>query len=131
MAVTYGRITHGNEDPFLVRARELLDIGLRLVTPEKAAMLTAFPFRKFHNPIVVFNNLNVENVRFAVEKLPTWCTGRDYSLIKRCRELSPQLLNEPFNEVKAQMVRFRILNGHLFVIYPLVGRGYDFKVISR
>jgi len=49
MAVTYGRITHGNEDPFLVRARELLDIGLQLVTPEKAAILTTFPFRKFHN----------------------------------------------------------------------------------
>jgi len=29
----------------------------------------------------------------------------------RSRELSQQLLNEPFNEVKARMVRFSIVKG--------------------
>ncbi|KAG1831323.1 cytochrome P450 [Suillus variegatus] len=82
MAVTYGYHAHGHEDPFLSRARELFDIGNRIVSPEKAAMFTAFPF---------------------LEKLPFWCFGRAFSLIGRCRELAQQLLNEPFNEVKAQM----------------------------
>ena len=49
----------------------------------------------------------------------------------RSRELSQQLFNEPFDEVKAQMVRFHIVDVHLFVIYLLVGRGYSFTVISR
>ena len=38
----------------------------------------------------------------AVEKLPMWIGA----LMVRGRELSQQLLNEPFHEVKAQMVRF-------------------------
>jgi hypothetical protein len=42
----------------------------------------------------------------AVEKLPTWCFGGDYALMGHTRELSQQLLNGPFNEVKARMVRF-------------------------
>jgi len=47
--VTYGHVARGDEDPFLARARELIEILTRLLTPEKAAMFTAFPFREFHN----------------------------------------------------------------------------------
>ncbi|KAG1907629.1 cytochrome P450 [Suillus fuscotomentosus] len=54
----------------------------RIVSPEKATMFTAFPF---------------------LEKLPFWCFGGAFALMGRCRELVQQLLNEPFNEVKAQM----------------------------
>ncbi|KAG2056804.1 cytochrome P450 [Suillus hirtellus] len=82
MAVTYGYNAHGHEDPFLSRARELFEIGNCIVSSEKAAMFTAFPF---------------------LEKLPLWCFGGAFSLIGRCRELVQQLLNEPFNKVKAQM----------------------------
>jgi len=60
MAVTYGHIAHGEEDLFPARARELLDVVLRVITPEKAAMFTAFPFRELHDPAVDVN-LNVEN----------------------------------------------------------------------
>ena len=35
----------------------------------------------------------------------------DYALMGRSKELCQQLLDEPFNEVKAQMVRFHIVNG--------------------
>ncbi|KAG1826697.1 cytochrome P450 [Suillus variegatus] len=82
MAVTYGYRAHGHEDPFLSPARELLDIGKYITSPEKAAMFTAFPF---------------------LEKLPFWCFGGAFALMGRSRELAQQLLNEPFNEVKAQM----------------------------
>ncbi|KAG2068900.1 cytochrome P450 [Suillus decipiens] len=82
MAVTYGYVAHGREDPFLTRAHELLDIGEHIISPEKAAMFTAFPF---------------------LENLPFWCFGGALALIGRCRELGQQLLNELFDGVKAQM----------------------------
>ncbi|KAG1836949.1 cytochrome P450, partial [Suillus subalutaceus] len=82
MAVTYGHLAHGHEDPLLTRARELIDIGKHITSPERAAMFVAFPF---------------------LEKLPFWCFGGAFALMGRCRELCQQLLNEPFNIVKAQM----------------------------
>ncbi|KAG1792684.1 cytochrome P450 [Suillus plorans] len=82
MAVTYGHLAHGHEDSFHSRTLELFDIGKHTTSPEKAAMFTAFPF---------------------LEKLPFWCLGPVFSLMGRSRELSQQLLNEPFNEVKAQL----------------------------
>ncbi|KAG1723714.1 cytochrome P450 [Suillus paluster] len=85
MTVTYGHTAHGNEDSFLARASELADIGKRVISPERAVMFTAFPF---------------------LEKLPIWCFGGAYALMARSRELSQQLLNEPFDEVKA-----RVANG--------------------
>jgi hypothetical protein len=57
--------------------------------------------------------LNIQH-EVAVEKLPFWCFGGAFSLIGRCRELVQQLLNEPFNEVKAQIVRLRSALGGNF-----------------
>ncbi|KAG1830207.1 cytochrome P450 [Suillus variegatus] len=83
MSVTYGYTTsRGTQDPFLSRARELLDIAKHLLSPERAAMFTAFPFLK---------------------KLPVWCFRGAYALMERSKELCQQLLNEPFKEVKVQM----------------------------
>ncbi|KAG1771066.1 cytochrome P450 [Suillus placidus] len=82
VAVTYGHLAHGHEDSFLTRAHELLEIAKYIVSPERAAMFTAFPF---------------------LEKLPFWCFGGAFALMGRSRELCQQLLNEPFDEVKAQM----------------------------
>ncbi|KAG1856719.1 cytochrome P450 [Suillus subluteus] len=82
MAVTYGYLAHGHEDPFLALAREVLHIGENIVSPERAALFTAFPF---------------------LEKLPLWCFGGAFALMGRCRELTRQLLNEPFDKVKAQI----------------------------
>ncbi|KAG0694426.1 cytochrome P450 [Suillus ampliporus] len=81
-AVTYGHAARGNGDPFLSRASELINIGKQILSPESAAMFTAFPF---------------------LEKLPMWCFSGAYALMRRSRELSQQLLNEPFDEVKTQM----------------------------
>ncbi|KAG1837815.1 cytochrome P450 [Suillus tomentosus] len=81
VAVTYGDLADGNEGSYLARAHVLADLVQHIVTPEKAAMFTTFPF---------------------LEKLPSWCFGA-HSLIGRSRELSQHLLNEPFNEVKAQV----------------------------
>jgi hypothetical protein len=51
------------------------------------------------------------NMSVTVEKLPTWCFSTDYAMMERSKELCQQLLNEPFNEVKARMVRFCIVDG--------------------
>ncbi|KAG2031138.1 cytochrome P450, partial [Suillus americanus] len=82
MAVTYGYLSHGHEDPFLALAREVLHIGEHIISPEKAALFTAFPF---------------------LENLPLWCLGGAFALMGRCRELTRQLLNEPFDKVKEQI----------------------------
>jgi hypothetical protein len=60
-----------------------------------------------------------------------WCFGGDYALMGYTRKLSQQLLNEPFNEVKARMVRFCTMDGRARVIVSFVGRRYSFTVISR
>ncbi|KAG1880428.1 cytochrome P450 [Suillus tomentosus] len=80
MTVTYGHLACGHE--FLTRVQEINDIGTQILSPEKVAMFTTFPF---------------------LAKLPFWCFGGAFSQMGRCRELCQQLLNEPFNEVKAQM----------------------------
>ncbi|KAG1843913.1 hypothetical protein F4604DRAFT_1980636 [Suillus subluteus] len=82
MAVTYGHTDLGAQDPFLACAQELLDIARHLLSPERAAMFAAFPFFK---------------------RLPVWCFHGAYALMGCSRELCHQLLDEPFNEVKAQM----------------------------
>ncbi|KAG2051170.1 cytochrome P450, partial [Suillus hirtellus] len=84
MTVTYGHLA--NEGSFLFHAHKILDIAKQIVSPEKAAMFTAFSFHEC-----------------LFEKLPLWCFGGAFALMGRCRELCQQLLNEPFNEVKAQI----------------------------
>ncbi|KAG1830311.1 cytochrome P450 [Suillus variegatus] len=86
VAVTYGDLADGNESSYLTCTHELIDIGKKIVTPEKAAMFMAFPFHEC-----------------LFEKLPFWCFGGAHSQMGHSRELSQQLLNEPFDEVKAQI----------------------------
>ncbi|OJA17138.1 hypothetical protein AZE42_05090 [Rhizopogon vesiculosus] len=47
--VTYGHTIHRVGDPTIARAYELADIAKRIITPEKAALLAAFPFRECLN----------------------------------------------------------------------------------
>ncbi|KAG1797052.1 cytochrome P450 [Suillus plorans] len=84
MTVTYGHLA--NEGSLLSRVHELFDIVKQIVSPEKAVMFTTQPF-----------------LSVAVEKLPFWCFGGAFALIGRSRELSQQLFDEPFNEVKVQI----------------------------
>jgi hypothetical protein len=61
----------------------------------------------------LFVSVSVNDIIFniqhevSVEKLPFWCFGGAFALMGRCRELAQQLLNEPFDQVKAQIVRSR------------------------
>ncbi|KAG0696950.1 hypothetical protein DFH29DRAFT_948719 [Suillus ampliporus] len=63
----------------------------------------SYPFHSV-SPLMLSTMLILTfNMSVTVEKLPLWCFGGAFALMGRCRELSQQLLNEPFNEVKAQM----------------------------
>jgi len=46
LAVAYGHLADGHEGSFRTRAHELLNITKDVISPEKAAMFTAFPFRE-------------------------------------------------------------------------------------
>ncbi|KAG1742264.1 cytochrome P450 [Suillus paluster] len=90
MAVTYGHTARGHDDPFLARAHELVDIAKHILSPERAAIFTAFPFRECLNA--------VDDVNFNIQRVG--CS----------RKVANLLLNEPFDEAKAQMVRLRIVD---------------------
>ena len=70
------------------------------------------------------------NMLVAVEKLPTWCFSTDYAMMGRSRELCQQLLEQPFNEVKARVVRFLHCGWSIYVIDSSVGRWYCSSVTS-
>ncbi|KAG0704855.1 cytochrome P450 [Suillus ampliporus] len=82
MAATYGYETLA-DDPLFSRAREAMDIGQRVLAPERAALLMAFPF---------------------LEYLPSWFPGAaDRRLAPHCRKIVRQLLDEPFEIGKEKM----------------------------
>jgi hypothetical protein len=67
----------------------------------------------------------------AVEKLPSWCFRGAFALMGRSREICQQLLNGPFNEVKAQMVRLQSCGWKIPLICLREGKWYRFALISR
>lgn len=72
-----------NGDPLIQRTREAAEIAKRVLAPERAALLMAFPF---------------------LEHLPSWFPGAsDRRLAPHCRKLVRQMLDEPFEIGKAKM----------------------------
>ena len=47
MAVTYGYDAAPENDPFVSNATRLMEIAVSVVTPERAALHTAFPICEF------------------------------------------------------------------------------------
>ncbi|KAG0708158.1 cytochrome P450 [Suillus ampliporus] len=76
VAATYGYDTLPEDGPLISRIRESIEIGKRVMTPERALLLMAFPF---------------------LEYLPSWFPGAaDRCLASFCRIRSRQILDEPF-----------------------------------
>ncbi|KAG2074767.1 cytochrome P450 [Suillus decipiens] len=70
-------------DPLIRRTREATEIGKRVMTPERAALLMAFPF---------------------LGHLPSWFPGAsDRRLAPYCRKLVRQMMDEPFEIGKQKM----------------------------
>ncbi|KAG1829844.1 cytochrome P450 [Suillus variegatus] len=84
MSVTYGYQTNPRDDPLVRIAENALGIGLAALTPERAALLEAFPF---------------------LLRLPDWCWG---SSIKRDARTSTnhmrQMTDIPFRHAQDHMV---------------------------
>ncbi|KAG1843825.1 cytochrome P450 [Suillus subalutaceus] len=80
MAFTYGYDVAPRNDPMVANVKELVDILAKALSPERSAILSAFPI---------------------LTRLPAWLPGpgcqRDAA---RARELAGQVLNVPFNLVK-------------------------------
>jgi len=55
MGMTYGHIAEKDSDPVLDRTHELSDIVARIITPERAALFAAFPFREYLNAMCCSN----------------------------------------------------------------------------
>ncbi|KAG0708159.1 cytochrome P450 [Suillus ampliporus] len=85
MAATYGYETLSEGDPMVGRLRDGIEIGKRVVAPERALLLMAFPF---------------------LEYLPSWFPGAaDRCLASFCRTRARQILDEPFEIGKERFVR--------------------------
>ncbi|KAG2145344.1 cytochrome P450 [Suillus bovinus] len=80
MAFTYGYNVAPRNDPMVANVKELVDILAKALSPERSAILSAFPI---------------------LIRLPSWLPGpgsqRDAA---RARDLAGQVLNVPFNLVK-------------------------------
>ncbi|KAH7913512.1 cytochrome P450 [Hygrophoropsis aurantiaca] len=85
MAVTYGYETQIRDDPFVHRVQELINIITQTITPERSALLIAFPF---------------------LEHFPEWFPGAAFKRRARlCRDLAAEVVERPFQYVIEQMAK--------------------------
>ncbi|KAG1879711.1 cytochrome P450 [Suillus subluteus] len=85
ITAVYGYETPSGEegDPLIHRSREIIEIVKRVLAPERAALLMAFPF---------------------LDYLPSWFPGAsDRRLAPYCRKVIRQMLDEPFEIGKEKM----------------------------
>ncbi|KAH7922164.1 cytochrome P450 [Leucogyrophana mollusca] len=85
MAITYGHEAQTRDDPFVNRIQQVVDIITQVLTPERGALLMAFPL---------------------LEHLPAWFPGAAFKRLARpCRELVKEIMERPFEHVKGQMAQ--------------------------
>jgi len=83
MAVVYGYDIAPNNDPFVTKIDRFVDLFRAVLTPERAALLGAFPF---------------------LARIPTWLPGGRYNReAAECRALAAKVLNDPVTYVKDNM----------------------------
>ncbi|KIK93484.1 hypothetical protein PAXRUDRAFT_12637 [Paxillus rubicundulus Ve08.2h10] len=83
MAVTYGYDVIPNNDPFVTKVEQFIDLLLSVFIPERAALFDTFPF---------------------LAHIPSWLPGGQYKKIAtQCRALVVDVLNDPVTYVKDKM----------------------------
>jgi hypothetical protein len=99
MAFTYGYDVAPRNDPMVANVKELVDILAKALSPERSAILSAFPIRERTKFVPEYRSF------VLVTRIPAWLPGpgsqRDAA---RARELAGQVLNVPFNLVKRNIV---------------------------
>ncbi|KAH7910245.1 cytochrome P450 [Hygrophoropsis aurantiaca] len=85
MAVTYGYEAAPENDPFVTRVNELINIITVLVPPERAVLLSAFPI---------------------LQRLPAWFPGLGFKrLIPHCHRLVQEVRNGPFEYTRKEIAK--------------------------
>ncbi|KAI9566804.1 cytochrome P450, partial [Boletus coccyginus] len=83
MATTYGYDVTPKNDPFVTKIEHLLELFLNALTPERAALLLAFPFLAY---------------------IPSWLPGGGYKQqATECRALAEEVLTSPVEYVRENM----------------------------
>jgi hypothetical protein len=109
MGITYGYEVQPENDPYVSAVLELNGILTKGLTPERSAILLAFPFRK-----LISTPSNVTEIS-AVAHIPTWFPGAGFQReALYTRQLAQKVLNAPFEFTKSQIVsnlasRIRVL----------------------
>ncbi|KIM59163.1 hypothetical protein SCLCIDRAFT_126612 [Scleroderma citrinum Foug A] len=86
LAITYGYDANDQDDAFISQVKRAMDACGKLMTPKRAALLTAFPILAY---------------------LPSWLLGRQYKQrVGEIRSLIQRVLDDPF-----KFVRDEITNG--------------------
>ncbi|EGO24791.1 hypothetical protein SERLADRAFT_349289 [Serpula lacrymans var. lacrymans S7.9] len=84
LAATYGYEVKPHNDPVVVALEELVDILAQVMSPEQAALLTAFPF---------------------LEHFPAWFPGASFKRsAPHCQDLVVQVKDVPFDFTKKNVV---------------------------
>ena len=112
MALAYGYETTVKDDPLVKRMMSHADLLAKELSPERCAILSAFPFRTSHDLAFV----DCVSPPRPVEKLPGWLPGSElWRNIGYIRKLSTQTRDDPFDWVKEQMVISRTLASRIHV----------------
>lgn len=83
MAITYGYDPAPSKDPFVLKVERFIDIFLKALSPERAALIGVIPFLQY---------------------LPSWFPGGTYKRqAGECRGLARDILNDPVEYVKLEM----------------------------
>ena len=126
MAATYGYEVRPEGDSLISRIRETAMMSGRVLVPERAILLMAFPFRTCETLVATIHLLDL----LSVEYLPSWFPGAaDRRLAPSCRKIVRQILDEPFEIAKAKIVCSSALSVDI-----MIGRwldGYRTTVIYR
>lgn len=102
MGVTYGYEVVPKDDPFVTKIEHLLSLVLAALTPERAALLLAFPFCMSSQLRCCIAALIVD---VLVAHIPSWLPGGEYKQrAAECRALAKEVLTTPVEYVKENMV---------------------------
>lgn len=103
MSIVYDYATLPRDDPFIALVEQSLEISVRELRPEVAAIVGEFPIRTplFSPPFLICDSICSQP---TVEKLPPWFPGASFvrgAILQR--SLVPRIVDIPFEHVKKNM----------------------------
>jgi len=102
LAITYGYDASNNQDDtFISQAKRVIDVSGELMTPERAALLAAFPICE-----PLYESIwSTSWKSIPVAYMPSWLPGGQYKQrAGEIRSLVKRVLDDPFKYVRDEMV---------------------------